>query len=162
VFPRQTIITEDFCRFHQSLTICPHSMLKQLVLCPSLILTSLLFLIRWLIMFADDTISMEQSPLEADTRSAGQGFPHLLLNPKVHYLVHKYPPMVHILSLINQVHTFIYYFLKIYFRIILHLSLGLMNVLFHQVTGLKFCMHLSAFTWSIHAPLISFSLIWSP
>jgi hypothetical protein len=51
---------------------------------------------------------------EADSHSASQEIPHLLWNPKVHYRVHKNPPLEPILS-----HNFIPCSFKIYFNIIL-------------------------------------------
>jgi hypothetical protein len=49
---------------------------------------------------------MEQSPSwEANRFAASQEIPHLKLNPKVHYDIHKCPPLVSILSQLNPVHT---------------------------------------------------------
>jgi hypothetical protein len=60
---------------------------------------------------------MEKSPLEADSHPDSQ-IPVLLRNPKVHYHVHKFPPLVPILSQLHPVHIFRSYFLKIHSNII--------------------------------------------
>jgi hypothetical protein len=57
--------------------------------------------------------STEQSPSwEADSHSDSQEIPRLLRNPKVHYRVHKSPPLVPILRHMNPVHILTPYYLK--------------------------------------------------
>ena len=63
---------------------------------------------------------MDQSPSwEANRFSASQEIPHILWNPKIHYLSHKGPPPVTILSQLDPVHTPTSHFLKIHLNIIL-------------------------------------------
>jgi hypothetical protein len=79
-------------------------------------------------------IIMELSPSwEAANCAATQELSSILWNPKkVHHRVHKSPPLVRILSMIDLVHTTPSYLSKVHFNIITHLRLVLPCGLFHS------------------------------
>jgi hypothetical protein len=99
------------------------------------------------------TNSMQQSPSwEADSHAASQEIPRLLWNPRVHYRVHKYPPLVPILSQRNPVHIFPPYFSKIPHNIVFP------SMLWSSEWSLSFrlsdqnCVHNSHLSYACYTP----------
>jgi hypothetical protein len=104
---------------------------------------------------------MELSPSwEAASCAATQELLSILWNPKVHYRVHKSPPLVPILSHIDPVHTIPSY-LRSILVLFTHLRLGLPSGLFSSgfPTNILYAFHFSPFV--LHALPISSSLTWS-
>ena len=105
--------------------IVPISLLPCVLYAPSIltyitIYTEITYLLTYSL-----THSMEQGPSwEATRLSASQEIPRILWNPKVHYRIHKCPPIVRILSQLDLVHTTTSHFLKIPFNIILPFTPG--------------------------------------
>ena len=94
---------------------------------------------------------MEQSPSwEASRFPAGQEIPRILWNPKVHYRIHKSPPLVSVVGKIKPVHVLPKDFFKV------HLRLDLPSALFPSRFSTKPCMKLSCPPYVPQALAISF------
>jgi hypothetical protein len=77
---------------------------------------------------------MEQSPSwEADSNSPHEESRRLLLNPKVHYLIHKSYPLVSVPCQMNLLYNLPTYFFQIHSNIILPSMLSSSSGLLFQV-----------------------------
>jgi len=107
---------------------------------------------------------MEQrASWEANQISASQEIPLILWNTKFYYHIHKFPPPIPILCQFNPVHAPTSHCLKIYLNIILPSTPGSSKwSLSLSVSPPKPCINLSSPPYVLHAPPISFFLIWPP
>jgi hypothetical protein len=106
---------------------------------------------------------MEQSlSWEANSFSASQEIPRILLNPKFNYRIYRSPPNIRILSQTNKVHVTQFHFLKVLLISSSHLRFGLPKDLFPPVFPTKILYAHLRSPYVLRAPLISFFLTWSP
>jgi hypothetical protein len=81
--------------------------------------------LKWNIIFTHSLMELSP-PWEAANCAGTQELPSVLWNPKVHYRVHKSPPLVPILSQIDPIHTIPSYLSSILI-LSTHLRLGLLS-----------------------------------
>jgi hypothetical protein len=106
---------------------------------------------------------MEQSPSwEANRFAASREIPRVLLNPKVHYLIHNFPPPVFILSQPNPFHTPHPTFWRSIIILYSHLRLGVPGDLFPSGFPTKILYMPLSSPSALHAPPISLFSILSP
>jgi hypothetical protein len=102
---------------------------------------------------------MEQSPCwEDDSHSDSQEIPRLLWNLKVHYRVHKGPPLAPTLSQIHPVHTLPPYFPNIHSNIILPSTLRSLDwslPFWFSDQNYVYISHLSHACYMPHSPHLS-------
>jgi hypothetical protein len=106
----------------------------------------------------------ELSPNGGSANSAAsQDFPSILLNAKVHYRVHKSPPLAPTLSLIYPIHTIPSHPISLRSILILstHLRIGLPCGLFLLTFPPISYTHSSSLPFVLHALPTSSSLTWS-
>jgi hypothetical protein len=77
--------------------------------------------------------------------------PCILLNPKVHYRIHKCPPTVPVLRQINPVHTLTSISWRYIWILSSHLRLGLPSSHFTSASPPKPCICLSSPPYALHA-----------
>jgi hypothetical protein len=88
---------------------------------------------------------------KTDNHSTNRDIPSILWNPKLHYHVHKSPPLDSALNQINPVHLLPSYFSKTRFNMFFPCTP--MSAL--QVFWLNFWMHFSSVSCMLHDPHIS-------
>ena len=73
--------------------------------------------------------------------------PGVFLNTTVHYRIHRSPAHIHILSLLNSVHTLLF---TIRFNIIIQYTPVFQAVYCFQISQPQFCMHLHSFNMPVY------------